>query len=107
MCLTEKLVKVFLTSRHFRISAVTPPATMKPVAGHITQRNTLANVRSGTMPREARMGGAIIHETTIPNPIDRAIRGPASIQEPNEIRLTSVPMNDAAPFGHNTRDSGT
>src|SRR5205085_8659554 len=60
ICFTEKLVKVFFTSFHFKTSAVTPPATMKPVAGHITQRSTVANVRSGTIPREASIGGAMI-----------------------------------------------
>jgi hypothetical protein len=101
------LVNVFATSFHLSISAVTPPATMNPVAGHITQRSTTLNDCSAMMPRAASMGGAITQESSIPSPIDIAIRGPTSIPEPNERRLTSLPMRSAAPPGPNASASGT
>ena len=36
----ENCVNVRTTRRHLSTSAVMPPATMNPVAGHITQRST-------------------------------------------------------------------
>ena len=75
-----------------------PPATSRPVAGHITQRSTSANVCSATIPFRTSSGGAMTHESTMPSPIESAMRRPTSIREPNESRLTSVPMRSAAPW---------
>ncbi len=63
---------------------------MKLVAGHITQRSTtFSAIATGMMPRAASIGGAITQEINIPRPIEIAIRGPTSIPEPKESRLTS------------------
>ena len=50
--LPERPWKVFAITFHLRTSAVRPPATMRPVAGHMIHRcRTALNVSSGTSPR--------------------------------------------------------
>ena len=42
--------KLFFMSFHFKANEVRPPATINPVAGHITQRKVAGKVSSGIIP---------------------------------------------------------
>ena len=99
-------VKLRTISFHFSASAVRPPATIRPVAGHITQRSTSAYVWSATTCRAVSTGGAITHAITMPMPIDRVTRRPTRRPEPKERRLTSVPIRSAVPWAPRESSAG-
>src|SRR6266550_3637397 len=66
--------KVLTIKFHFSASDVSPPATIKPVAGHMTQRNVIGNVCSEIIPCESRNGGGMNQLTAVPMAIAKQIR---------------------------------
>src|SRR2546427_13016392 len=55
---------------HFRASEVSPPATIKPVAGHMTQRKVAGKYCSGGNPHPRRESGMV--NTPVAGANDRA-----------------------------------
>src|SRR6267154_4061892 len=84
--------KVLTIRFHFSASDVSPPATIKPVAGHITQRKVIGNVCSEIIPCESRNGGSINQLMAVPMAIAKQIRKPTSRPEPNDSRLKLKPI---------------
>src|SRR5258708_30686527 len=89
--LADKVVNVRTITFHLRTSAVTPPATIIPVAGHIIHFRTEAKFCAGTHPRETKAEGAMTQARTIPNPIERVTRSPTRRPAPNERAPSSEP----------------
>src|SRR5260370_36046835 len=77
---------------HFSAKDVSPPATIKPVAGHITQRSVAGNVFSGIIPYFKRNVGRMNQLTAVPMAIAKQMRKPTSSPEPNDNRLKLKPI---------------
>src|SRR5262245_162617 len=77
---------------HFKANEVSPPATIKPVAGHITQRRVAGNVASVIRPWARRYPGRMNQLIIIPSPIARQMRKPTSSPEPNDNKLQLRPI---------------
>src|SRR5258707_2158432 len=84
--------KVLTIKFHFNAIEVSPPATIKPVAGHITQSTVIGNVCSEIIPCDRRKGGRINQLTAVPMAIAKQIRNPTSNPEPNDSRLKLKPI---------------
>ena len=91
---------VLAMTRHLSASAARPPDTMRPVAGHITQRcRTRLKDSSGTSPRAKSGSGRITQPITMPSPIDNVTRKPMRRPAPRESTPTSEPSRRAAACG--------
>src|SRR5690349_24267948 len=76
---------------HLSASAVMPPATSMPVAGHMTHRRTLFLSQSAPMTfLSSRNGGRMTHESSVPISMLVQTRMPMIIPEP---RLSSSSEN--------------
>ena len=92
--------KVFAITFHFSARAARPPATIRPVAGHMIQRWRMElKVISGARPARTSGPGATIHASTIPRPIESVTRRPISSPAPSESTPISVPTLRAAACG--------
>src|SRR5436190_4806611 len=84
--------KVLTIKFHLSASDVSPPATIKPVAGHMTQRSVAGKVSSGIIPRRKRNDGRMNQLIAVPVAIDRQMRNPTSSPEPKLSRLRLKPI---------------
>ena len=94
----ERFSKVRTIIFHFMKSAVRPPATIMPVAGHITHMSTLRRVIASTTPNFIRRPGAKYQEISVPMSMLKLMRMPTSMPEPSESRLQLTPNAIASPL---------
>ena len=87
-------------------SAVRPPATSIPVAGHMTHSSTSRRTSPEMMWRSRRSGGATIHDRAVPISMLVLIRIPTSKPEPRLRRLQLTPTPIEGPVGPSTFISG-
>ena len=91
---------VFAITFHLSARAASPPATIRPVAGHMIQRwRTALNVSEGTRPARSSGSGATIQASTMPSPIESVTRRPISMPAPRERTPISVPTRSASACG--------
>src|SRR5882672_12958374 len=77
---------------HFSASEVSPPATINPVAGHMTQSKVFGYVSSGIIPCDSRNPGKMNQLIAVPRAIEKQMRKPTSSPEPNDNRLQLMPI---------------
>ena len=92
---------VFTIRFHFNASDTSPPATISPVAGHMTQRSVEAKSSAVIIPCFMRNGGSRTQLIKVPMPMARQMRKPTSKPDPNPSRLTLKPTRIASWPGKN------
>ena len=86
--------KLRWSTRHLRNSAVKPPATIRPVAGHMTHKRMsffFATSTAGMIPYSCRSPGATIHERIKPITMFAQMRTPMIMPEPMLKRPSEKP----------------